>query len=109
MLVVGAIILFSSCTQPDANSITYLQAAYFSPTDSGVQSGGAKLISINTPKGKFNIWTKRVGNNPTIKLLLLNGGPGARMNISNAWKTFYLQQELSLSIMINLVVVTPLL
>jgi proline iminopeptidase len=39
-------------------------------------SGGARLIKINTPKGVFNVWTKRVGNNPTMKVLLLHGGPG---------------------------------
>src|SRR5690606_30591788 len=28
-------------------------------------------------KGAFKVWTKRVGNNPTKKLLLLHGGPGS--------------------------------
>ena len=41
-----------------------------------VQSGGVKLIPVETPKGTFKVWTKRVGNNPTVKLLLLHGGPG---------------------------------
>jgi proline iminopeptidase len=40
-------------------------------------SGGVKMIPITTPAGTFNVWTKRVGNNPRIKLLLLHGGPGA--------------------------------
>ena len=40
-------------------------------------TGGVKMIPITTPKGKFNVWTKRVGNNPAIKVLLLHGGPGA--------------------------------
>src|SRR5512141_1051411 len=40
-------------------------------------SGGVKLIPIETPMGKFRVWTKRVGNHPTMKLLLLHGGPGA--------------------------------
>ena len=39
-------------------------------------SGGVKLITVETPKGRFKVWTKRVGNNPRIKLLLLHGGPG---------------------------------
>ena len=26
--------------------------------------GGVKTIQIETPSGKFNVWTKRVGNNP---------------------------------------------
>ncbi len=41
-----------------------------------VMSGGIKLIPISTPKGDFKVWTKRTGNNPTIKVLLLHGGPG---------------------------------
>lgn len=39
-------------------------------------TGGIKMIPIKTPKGTFNVWTKRVGNNPKIKVLLLHGGPG---------------------------------
>jgi len=34
------------------------------------------MIEISTPRGPFKVWTKRVGNNPRIKLLLLHGGPG---------------------------------
>jgi proline iminopeptidase len=40
-------------------------------------SGGVKIVPITTPKGEFRVWTKRVGNNPRVKLLLLHGGPGA--------------------------------
>jgi len=40
-----------------------------------VLSGGVKLIPVTTPKGEFRVWTKRVGNNPRIKVLLLHGGP----------------------------------
>jgi len=34
------------------------------------------MIPVDTPKGRFRVWTKRIGNNPRIKLLLLHGGPG---------------------------------
>ena len=34
------------------------------------------MIEITTPHGPFKVWTRRVGNNPRIKLLLLHGGPG---------------------------------
>jgi len=40
-------------------------------------SGGERMIPISTPKGDFRVWTKRVGNNPRLKVLLLHGGPGA--------------------------------
>jgi proline iminopeptidase len=36
-----------------------------------------RLIPISTPKGEFRVWTRRVGENPRIKLLFLHGGPGA--------------------------------
>ena len=49
---------------------------YFASNEQGLKNGGVKMIAIETPKGKFNVWTKRIGNNPKIKLLLLNGGPG---------------------------------
>ena len=39
-------------------------------------TGGIKMIPVTTPKGDFKVWTKRVGNNPKIKVLLLHGGPG---------------------------------
>ncbi len=39
-------------------------------------TGGIRMIPISTPKGEFKVWTKRVGNNPTMKVLLLHGGPG---------------------------------
>jgi proline iminopeptidase len=39
-------------------------------------AGGVRLIPVTTPFGSFRVWTKRTGNNPHIKLLLLHGGPG---------------------------------
>jgi proline iminopeptidase len=40
-------------------------------------AGGVRCIPISTPHGTFKVWTKRTGNNPRVKLLLLHGGPGA--------------------------------
>lgn len=39
-------------------------------------TGGITMIPIKTPKGTFKVWTKRIGNNPTKRVLLLHGGPG---------------------------------
>jgi proline iminopeptidase len=39
-------------------------------------SGGSQRIPISTPAGDFQVWTRRVGNNPSLKVLLLHGGPG---------------------------------
>src|SRR5438093_7048836 len=35
------------------------------------------MIPIQTSKGDFKVWTKRVGSNPKTKVLLLHGGPAA--------------------------------
>ena len=40
-------------------------------------SGGARRIPIDTPGGRFEVWTKRIGNHPDLRVLLLHGGPGA--------------------------------
>lgn len=42
-----------------------------------VLTGGVRLIPVDAPGGPYRVWTKRTGNNPTIKVLLLHGGPGA--------------------------------
>jgi proline iminopeptidase len=51
-------------------------------------SGGARRIPIDTPAGRFNVWTKRVGNNPELKLLLLHGGPGATSEYFEAFDSY---------------------
>ncbi|MFZ1529606.1 MAG: proline iminopeptidase-family hydrolase [Ferruginibacter sp.] len=76
-IIFGSLIVaMASCTT-NHNAEPAAQNKYFIKQDSGLQTGGIKMIPISTPKGNFNVWTKRVGNNPKIKLLLLNGGPGA--------------------------------
>jgi proline iminopeptidase len=42
-----------------------------------VLSGGARKIPVSTPAGDYQVWVKRVGNNPDLKVLLLHGGPGS--------------------------------
>jgi proline iminopeptidase len=53
-----------------------------------VLAGGVKMIPIQTAKGTFRVWTKRVGNNPTIKVLLLHGGPGATHEYLEAFDSY---------------------
>ena len=50
---------------------------YFDYSNSDDQvTGGVKMIPIETPQGTFNVYTKRMGNNPKMRVLLLHGGPG---------------------------------
>ncbi len=63
-------------------------ADYFNTRESGVKTGNVKLVTIETSKGKMNVWTKTFGDNPTIKLLLLNGGPGATHEYFECFENF---------------------
>lgn len=56
-----------------------------------VFAGGIKMIPITTPKGTFKVWTKRVGNNPKIKVLLLHGGPGMTHEIYECFDSYFPQ------------------
>ena len=53
-----------------------------------VLSGGVAMIPVHTPKGVFKVWTKRVGNNPRTRLLLLHGGPAATHEYWEACDSF---------------------
>jgi proline iminopeptidase len=54
-----------------------------------VLTGGVKMITIQTPKGPFRVWTKRIGNNPAIKILLLHGGPGCTHEYLEAFDSYF--------------------
>jgi len=54
-----------------------------------VLSGGVKMITLTTPKGRFKVWTKRVGNNPRLKVLLLHGGPGMTHEYFEAFDSYF--------------------
>jgi len=63
--------------------------SYFDNTGrKDVWTGGVRMIPIKTPKGTFNVWTKRVGNDPAVKLLLLHGGPAATHEYFEAFDSF---------------------
>ena len=59
-----------------------------SDTTTEILTGGVKMIPIKTAKGVFNVWTKKVGDNPTIKVLLLHGGPGATHEYFECFDSF---------------------
>lgn len=54
-----------------------------------VLAGGVRMIPITTPKGTFKVWTKRVGNNRAIKVLLLHGGPGMTHEYLEAFDSYF--------------------
>ena len=76
-LLSAPLILVVSCKNAEAPKGDAPAASYYD--NSGHPdgwSGGARKIAITTPKGPHQVWIKRIGNNPKLKLLLLTGGPG---------------------------------
>lgn len=64
--------------------------AYFDNSGrSDVLAGGVRMIPIKTPVGSFRVWTKRTGNNPDLKVLLLHGGPGETHDYFEAFDSFF--------------------
>ncbi len=47
------------------------------------------MIPVSTPAGEFRVWTKRVGTNPDLKVLLLHGGPGATSELYECFDTWF--------------------
>ena len=88
-MILAVAVILASCND---NNKTISPAPVNGELFKEVQTGGCKVIQIQTPKGKFNVWTKRMGNNPTIKLLLLNGGPGATHEYFECFESFFPQE-----------------
>jgi len=83
--------IFFSCTNSTHTSEVAIPtvADYYNYGDTGVQTAGVKLIPISTPVGKFKVWTKRFGNNPRIKVLLLHGGPAMGHEYMECFESFF--------------------
>ncbi|MBF4492078.1 MULTISPECIES: proline-specific peptidase family protein [unclassified Flavobacterium] len=87
ILLLSAIILTASCKK-ESQSVTLPE--YFTYEKNGnVESAGVKMIPIKTPVGEFKVWTKRFGNNPKIKILLLHGGPAMTHEYMECFETFF--------------------
>jgi len=54
-----------------------------------VLSGGVQMLPVHTSAGTFKVWVKRIGNNPTIKVLLLHGGPGSTHEYLEAFDSYF--------------------
>lgn len=89
-------LLLTSCTAnvtTDQNQETKNEYLDYSGKSDKL-SGGVRMIPIQTPAGEFKVWTKRVGNNPTMKVLLLHGGPGATHEYFESFDSFLPHAEI---------------
>ncbi|MBX7051244.1 MAG: proline iminopeptidase-family hydrolase [Flavobacteriales bacterium] len=84
------VLTIMSCNHPDQHPVPLDD--YYKPAESGIQTGGVKMIPVETPKGTYKVWTRRVGNNPQIKVLLLHGGPGCTHEYLECFSSFLPQE-----------------
>ena len=87
--------IFYNCNENSVKNTTSLKSNYldYSKRDD-ILSGGVKMVPIKTSAGEFNVWTKRIGNNPTMKVLLLHGGPGATHEYLEAFDSYFPNAEI---------------
>ena len=85
-------LLFTSCETTEMSGtgeeISAKEYLDYSGRDD-ILSGGVKMIPVKTPSGTFEVWTKRVGNNPDMKVLLLHGGPGATHEYFECFDSYF--------------------
>lgn len=51
-------------------------------------SGGSRRVTIEAGSATYRVWTKRIGNNPDLRLLLLHGGPGSTHEYLEAFDSY---------------------
>lgn len=60
-------------------------------TPGDFQMAGIQMIEID---GGYKVWTKRFGNNPTMKVLLLHGGPAMTHEYMECFESFFPQANI---------------
>ncbi len=86
--LVTILLALTGCNQTQTPAAT-MPSAYFDQSGrTDTATGGVRMLPITTPVGTFHIWTKRVGNNPRIKVLILHGGPGMSHEAYEAFDSF---------------------
>jgi proline iminopeptidase len=90
VLCLTVLLLSHACMRHETAAPSTTAATYFDNTGrTDVLAGGVRMIPVQTPKGTFRVWTKRIGNNPRIKVLLLHGGPGVTHEYLEAFDSYF--------------------
>ncbi len=89
IIFIVSLFLIASCNQ---NTTSDTALAHYYDYGDTIESAGIKMIPIKTPVGNFKVWTKRFGNNPKIKILLLHGGPAMTHEYMECFETFFQRQ-----------------
>lgn len=85
-LLAICMLLFWACNRQFAGDAR----SYLKNEETGVKTGGVRMIPLDG--GKYKVWTKRIGNNPRIKVLLLHGGPACTHEYFECMESFLPQE-----------------
>lgn len=89
LVLLASALVLNGCAN-NATTTETASADYLNYADrDDLLSGGVKMIPVDTPKGTFRVWTKRIGNHPTMKVLLLHGGPGVTHEYLEAFDSYF--------------------
>lgn len=86
LLFLAATIFIIGCNQTQKREEKVASASTSSTTE--IKTGGNKMIQVD---GKYNVWTKKVGDGK-IKVLLLHGGPGFTHDYMECMEDFLPQE-----------------
>lgn len=90
IFVLAAVFFLSSCSNAGKKNCDGPTVQdYFNYTKEETENGGVKMIPIETPKGTFKVWTKKIGNNPRVKILILHGGPALTHEYMECFQSFF--------------------
>jgi proline iminopeptidase len=79
---VAILFILLSCKTDNKNNETALHSR------TTVETGGSRLVSVETPNAKYNVWVKKIGSNPKLKVLLLHGGPAVPHDYLECFESF---------------------
>ncbi|MCB9082298.1 MAG: proline iminopeptidase-family hydrolase [Lewinellaceae bacterium] len=82
----GLLTLLFSCQQPAHTEGSETCSYVDFRTPGSYQAAGIQMIEL---KEGFKVWTKRFGNNPTMKVLLLHGGPAMTHEYMECFESFF--------------------
>ena len=92
LLPILLLFIFFACKHSDKvneNKTTGESSDYFNfKTEGKFQAAGVQMIEL---KEGHKVWTKRIGNNPKIKVLLLHGGPALTHEYMECFESFFPQ------------------
>jgi proline iminopeptidase len=90
--ILSVYMTLAGCSQPDKNAAACCD--YLNTPDTGLQVAGIKMIPVQTTAGTFKVWTKRFGNNPDMKVLLLHGGPALTHEYLECFESFFPKERI---------------